>query len=320
MQQAVSTMNALIVDGYGPPQNARAGEIDVPKIKDGFLLVRMHAAGVNPFDYKVVTGAVKDWIRTTFPYVPGMDGAGEIVEVGAGVQNWQKGDAIVGMFAGGAFAQYALISAKEKRLARKPRALDFEHAAAIPEAGLTAKTMLRAAGSLANATVLIIGATGGIGLFATQLAKAQGARVIATGRGDDIEYLRALGADDVIDYGAGDAIALTQQRYPSGVDVVLDVINSGEGILRDAQVLRAGGTLVSSLYGPDAAAFPKTLHVHYIQLAAQEGELQDLADRAAAGTLRVEIGRTYELSQAGQALADLLDRAKHTRGKLVIRM
>jgi NADPH:quinone reductase-like Zn-dependent oxidoreductase len=151
------------VDAYGPPQNARLTDVGAPKVKDGYLLVRMHAAAVNPFDVKVITGMVKDWVHVKFPYIPGMDGAGEIIDTG-GAQNWRKGDAVLAQFPRGAFAQYALISANDKKLARKPDALDFDRAAAIPEAGLTAKTMVRAAGLQAGQTALIIGATGGVGL------------------------------------------------------------------------------------------------------------------------------------------------------------
>src|SRR5579864_6036918 len=126
-QTAVSTMKALVVDEYGDPQTFHVREIEAPKVKAGFLLVRLHAAGVNPFDYKLVTGVVKDFMPLHFPYIPGMDGCGVVAEVGAGVEGWRKGDAMVGMFSGGSFAQFALISANEKRLARKPDSLDFEH-------------------------------------------------------------------------------------------------------------------------------------------------------------------------------------------------
>lgn len=315
---AVSTMQAIVVDAYGSPQNARLAEVNTPKVKDGYLLVRMRAAAANPFDDKIITGMVKDWMHIEFPYVPGMDGAGEVVDVGSGVQGWRKGDAVLAQFPRGAFAQYALISVKDKKLAKKPEALDFDRAAAIPEAGLTAKTMIRAAGLKAGQTVLVIGATGGLGLFATQLAKAEGARVIATGKAEDEQYLRELGADDVIDYAKGDTITQTVQRYPQGVDVVFDVINVGDAVLRDAEVLRESGTLISSLSGPEQDAFEKTVNVRYIQQTAQDGDLEDLARRTAEGKLHVEIGRTYDLANAPQALADLIDPSKHTRGKLVI--
>lgn len=313
-------MKAIVVDDYGPPQNARFADVDIPSVKDGHLLVRMRAAALNAFDYKVVTGMVKDWVHIKFPYIPGMDGAGEVIDVGAGVQNWHKGDAILAQFPRGAFAQYALISANDKKLARKPDALDFPHAAAIPESGLTANTMVRAAELKKGQTALVIGATGGVGLFVTQLAKAEGAHVVATGKAEDAEYLREIGADDVIDYGAGDTITQTAQRYPKGIDVVFDLVNSGEAVLRDAEALRESGTIVSSLSGPEQSAFQKNVQVRYIQLTALDGDLEDLARRAADRKIRVEIGATYELAQVPQALADFTNPAKHMRGKVVIRI
>jgi NADPH:quinone reductase-like Zn-dependent oxidoreductase len=311
-------MKALVVDRYGAPRDARIADVSVPKVQDGYLLVRMHAAGVNPFDYKLVTGAVKDWMPIEFPYIPGMDGAGEVVEVGSGVQGWRKGDALFGMFRGGTFAQYALVRAEEKRLARKPDALDYERAAAIPQSALTALTMVRTADIKPGQRVLVVGATGGLGLFLTQFAKQEGAMVAATGTRDDAEYVRGLGADDVIDYRARDTFAQAQSL--GGFDVILDVVNSGDALLHDAQALRTPGTIVSSLGGPEQSAFPAGVQVHYIQMRARRGDLDDIARRAADGSLRVEIGGTYELSQAAQALADLSDRTKHTRGKLVVRI
>jgi len=313
-------VKALIVDNYGPPQAARIGEIDKPPLKDGSLLVKIHAAGINPFDYKLITGVVKDFMPISFPHVPGMDGAGVVDEIGQGVQGWRKGDAVLGMFDTGTLAEYALISAHSKRLARKPDPLDFVRAAAIPEAGLTATTIVRAADVRQGQTVFVIGATGGLGLFIIQLAKSRGARLIATGKATDAEYLRRLGADDVIDYGAGDALQQVRQRYPSGVDVVVDVINSGDTLLRDAEVMRQGGTLVSSLSGPEQSAFPSGITVHYIQLKAKDGDLEDIARRAASGDLHVEISGTYAFAEAAQAFVDLYDPAKHTRGKLVVKV
>jgi NADPH:quinone reductase len=321
MQQvSVSTMKALVIDQYGPPEDARVSDVPVPKPHEGSLLVRMRAAGVNPFDYKVVTGAVKDWMPVKFPYIPGMDGAGEVAEVGAGVTGWQAGDEVVGMFAHGTFAEYAVIRASEPRLCKKPERLDFVHAAAIPEAGLTANTVVRAAGVRPGQSVLIIGASGGVGLFATQLAKAQGARIVATGKQSDVEYLRQLGADTVIDYTTGDAIDQARQHNHDLFDHVFDFIGSGEALLADAGALRESGTLTSTLGGPDAGAFSKPINVQYIQMAAQPGDLEDLVRRAAEGALRVEVGCKYDLIDAARALADLESTAKHTRGKLVIRV
>lgn len=313
-------MKALIVDDYGPPLGARLGELDAPPVKEGYLKVSMCAAGVNPFDYKLVTGAVREFMPIAFPFVPGMDGAGVVVEVGAKVTGWNKGDEVFGMFETGTFAEVALVSATSKRLARKPADLDFVRAAAIPEAGLTASTIVRTAGLAQGNEVLIIGASGGIGLFAIQLAKAHGARVIATGKGDDASYLRDLGADAVVDYGAGDVLGQVKQSNPDGVDVVIDLVTTGGALTADAAVIRSGGKLVSPLGGPDQDAFPFGVTVHYVRLSAKKGELDDLAQRAASGALRIEVGQIYPLAQAGQALADLYDPAKHTRGKLVVQV
>ena len=311
-------MKALMIDGYGAPQSARIGETDRPALKDGSLLVKIYAAGINPFDYKLITGMMKDFMPISFPYVPGMDGAGVVAEIGQGVQDWRVGDAVLGMFETGTLAEYARISATSKSLARKPDGLDFDRAAAMPESGIAAMTMVRAADVRPGQTVFVIGATGGLGMFEVQLAKMRGARVIASGKSSDVEYLRRLGADDIIDYGVGDALQQVHQRYPTGVDIILDVINIGDALLRDAEVLRSGGTLVSSLNGPEQSKFPAGITVHYIEMSAKAGELEDLARRAASGALHVEVSRTYALTDAAQALTDLYDPSKHTRGKLVV--
>jgi NADPH2:quinone reductase len=312
-------MKALIVDRYGPAAEARIGEIEKPKVKAGELLVRMRAAAINPFDNKVISGDVKEWMPIAFPYVPGMDGAGEVAEFAPDVTGWSTGDEVFGMFGvGGALAEYATVAADNPRLARKPDALDFLHAAALPEAGLTAMTILRAADLKPGQRVLIVGATGGIGLFATQFAKAGGAHVIATATANDEDYVRSLGAEEIVDYTTTDPIAEVRRRHPGGLDAVIDVVNTGEKLRAVADGIRDGGTLVSSLFGPDQSAFPRGVTVRYIQMKAEPGELDELAKRAASGQLHVEIGKTYPLSNVAQALTDLADPKHHTRGKLVV--
>jgi NADPH2:quinone reductase len=312
-------MKALIVDKFGLPRAAHFGETAQPKPGPGQLLVRVRAAAVNPADFKRMTGLMQDVSPMSFPYVPGTDGAGVVTDVGSDVGGWRSGDAVLGMFETGTLAEYALISASSERLARKRENLDFLHAAAILVAGLTATTILRAANVRTGQSILLIGATGGIGLFATQLAKARGAQVIATARPADEAYLRGLGADEIIDYVTGDPVAKVRERHPDGVDIVVDLIKSGDALLHDADALRATGTLVSSLSGPAKSAFRPGVTVRYILMTANAGDLQELADQVATGKLKVELGRTYDFSQAAQALADINDPAKHTRGKSVVR-
>lgn len=312
-------MKAWIADAYGPPADLRLGEIETPALKEGQVLVRLRAASANPFDVKLLAGTFKESIPTKFPHVPGMDAAGIVESVAPGVSAYEPGDAVFGLFRkGGTYAEFAAIAADDARFARKPEKLDFERAAAIPEAAITALTLLRATDVHADQVLLIVGATGGIGLFAIQLARARGARVIATGRADDAGYLRALGAEEVIDYRTHDVLKEVRENYPDGVDAVIDVVNSGEKLLPVADLIRRDGTLASSLAGPPQSAFPEDVNVRYIQTDAHPGDLDDLARRAASGDLRIEIGDPYPFEDAKQSLVDIVAPNHHARGKLVI--
>jgi NADPH2:quinone reductase len=314
-------MKAWIADGYGPPSQLRFGEIESPQVEAGSVLVRMRAAAVNPFDVKLISGAVKEFVPIKAPYVPGMDGSGVIDTVGGGVTEYAPGDAVLGFFtAGGTLGELAAISARASGLAKKPDALDFVDAAAIPEAGLTAMTILRALDLREGQRLLIIGATGGLGLFLMQFGQMRGAHIIATARPEDTDYARSLGAGEVVDYSAGDVVTQVRERYSDGIDAIADVVDSGEALLATASALKKGGTLVSSLYGPEQSAYPNGVQVHYIQNRPQPGDLSELARLASTGELRIEIGKTYSFQEAPEALSDLVDPTKHTRGKLVVRI
>jgi NADPH:quinone reductase len=314
-------MKAWIADGYGPPSGLRLGDIESPHIESSSVLVRMRAAAVNPFDVKLITGAVRDFMPLKAPYVPGMDGSGIIDTVGSGVTEYAPGDAVLGFFtAGGTLGEFAVIPARASGLVKKPHTLDFADAAAIPEAGLTAMTILRSLELRDGQSLLIIGATGGIGLFLTQLARLRGAHVIATARPEDRDYARSLGAAEVVDYTAGDVVSQVRERHSDGIDAIADVVNSSDALLATAAALKKGGTLVSSLYGPDQSAYPSGVHVHYIQNRSEPGDLSELARLASTAKLRIEVGKTYSFLEAPAALSDLVDPAKHTRGKLVVRI
>ena len=252
----------------------------------------------------------------TFPHLIGMDGAGTVAGLGDGVSDYAEGDAIVGFFGThpGTVAEHAVIDVGPA-VASRPETLDAGQAAAIPESGLTALMVLRAAELESGQTALVIGATGGIGLFLVQLAAAEGAQVIATASGDDVDYVRGLGADEVVDYRGADAVEETLALHPDGVDVVIDLVNMGDAVAASARAAREGGRLVSPLAGPEdlgrdvAAVYPGSM-------SPQPGELERLVARAAAGTLKVEVSHTYTLDESPQAMADFAE--KHTRGKLVI--
>jgi NADPH:quinone reductase len=320
-ETSVTMMQAFVIDAYGSPENGRVREMDAPRAGDGELLVRIRAASVNAFDYKLISGMYQQFMPLTFPFTPGTDGSGEVAAVGNHVEGWKVGDPVVGRFKSGTFAQYGLIAATGPEIAHMPKGLDFERAATIPVAGLTAKRMLRQADVAAGQTVLIVGATGGVGMYLIQLAKRAGAHVLATGKPGDQDFVRQLGADEMIDYAAGDVITQTQQRFPSGISAVFDLVDSGDALIPIARALGDNGTLVSALRGPDQTAFPAGKHIRYItDVASPLGDLDDLVKEATKGRLRIEIQRIYELAQAGQALADMGNTAKHKRGKLVVRV
>lgn len=162
--------------------------------------------------------------------------------------------------------------------------------------------------------MLVIGATGGVGMFVVQLAAAAGVEVLATAGPDDFEYARALGAAEVVDFTAGEVAEDVLRAHPGGVDVVIDLIDSGEEVRRAARAVRPGGLLVSSLGGPED--LEGGVRAIYTSMSVEEGDLEDLAGRAAAGTLRVEVSRVYPFAEAPQAFADFA--SQETRGKLVI--
>ena len=313
-------MKALVANDYGPPSQLTLAEAENPEPADGQVLVAIEAAALNPLDLKQVIGAVRDFSPIEFPYIPGMDGAGTVAAVGAEVSRFAAGDEVFGFFGQtpGTIAEYALIG-DGPYLAARPVGLDAVRAAAIPESGLTALSLLRAAGLQAPQKALVIGATGGIGMFIVQLATRDGAEVLATAPREDSEYVRGLGAAGTLDYRSSDVIEETLRLHPDGVDVVFDLVNMGPTLAASARAVRAGGQLISPLGGPDAGALGRNdITVTYSGLSSnrEPGDLDELGAQVAGGTMTVEVGGVYTLEDAQQAFVDFA--AKHTRGKLVV--
>lgn len=308
-------MKALVAPDYRPLDQISVTEHPTPSPAPGQVLIKVEAAALNPLDLALITGAAKEMYPVDHPLVVGMDTAGSIAEVGEGVSGYAAGDPVLA-FTGnaGAVGEYTVAS-PGPLLARRPEGLDSVHAAAIPESGLTTVCLLRAVRLTAGENVLVVGATGGIGLYAVQLAHALGARVIATSTAQDEEYLRGLGADDTVDYKRTDVVEETLRMVPGGVDVVVDVVNSGQALAGTARAARPGGRLVSPLFGP--ADLGRDVEPVYIgSFRAEPGDLDDLAARAADGRLHVEIGARYPLADAAQAVTDFA--TKHIRGKAVV--
>src|SRR5579864_2585188 len=236
----MATMKAVRIHTYGGPEVLRYEDAPRPVPAAGEVLIKIHAAAVNPVDWKVRAGHLKDMLKYQLPLIPGWDAAGVIEDVGAGVARLKHGDEVYtrpDIMRDGTYAEY--IAVREAEVALKPKSLDHVHAAAIPLAALTAWQALFDAGGLsAGQRVLIHAAAGGVGSFAVQFAKWKGAHVIGTASARNAELVRSFGADQFIDYRS--------TRFDDVVkdaDVVFDTVG-GDTQERSWKVLKKGGILV----------------------------------------------------------------------------
>ncbi len=310
-------MRAYVVEEFGKPGSVQ--EIEDPKPESGDLLVRVRAAGVNPVDAGVVNGYLASYGEHRFPLVPGTELSGEVVGAPDG-SPFAAGDAVYGApdrdyWGEGTFAE--LVRIPPNQVAAKPEALDHAGAANVTVAGLTALEGVEATGLGEGQTLLIVGATGGVGSYVVQLAALKDIRVIAVGRGANEDLARELGAAEFVDYTAGDVTEQVLALHPDGVDAVYDTNSDADGLLKLAGAVKEGGPLVS----PKGAAGDGAA----IEAAGRRGinanragidrlpELNQLFD---AGKLRVPPAKEYSLEQANEALAEVA--GGHVRGKLAI--
>ncbi len=318
-------MKAIVREAYGPPERLRLGTVDQPVPGNDDVLVRVVAAGVDQGVWHLVTGLpaivrlAGFGVRKPKNPVPGMDVAGVVTSVGAKVTAFRPGDEVFGSGTS-TYAEYAKAPAKD--LVLKPANVSFEEAGAVPISGLAALQGLRKGKLAAGQRVLIIGAGGGVGCYAVQLAVAAGARVTGVCRTEKVDFVRSLGADDVLDY-TREAITDGGRRY----DLILDT--GGNRTLRELRrALTATGTLVivgaevggrkqgieRQLLAMLLTPFVKQELRSYLSMPDQ-ADLQALADHLADGTLRA-VDRTFPLADAGAAIRYLRD--GKAKGKVVL--
>lgn len=317
-------MKAVAVNSFG--ESPRVLDLPDPEPGPGEVLVGMHFASINPVDWAATDGALTGFTKNRFPLILGFDGAGRIEAVGAGVQRFTVGDLVHGQFWGDvlAFGTYAeRLTIVEQpafgALQRVPDSVDPRLAAALPTAGMTADGALEQLGCRAGETLLILGATGGVGVLATQLAVQAGLTVIATARADAREQMQRLGAAETIDYTAqmpGEAFGTSQ---PGGVHGVLDLVGDPEGLAVAARHLRDGGHAVSIAYGvtDELAAQERITATNYL-LDDKPARLRRVSERLAARSLEIPIDREVALRQAPEAVAAA--RRGGARGKTLIRI
>lgn len=288
------------------------GEVPDPHIGPDTMLVKVVAAGINPVDYKVREGYLAGLIDTIFPAVPGWDVAGVVVRPGLDTPEFASGDEVLAyaradVVHSGTLAE--LVAVPVRTAARKPAAVSFEDAAALPLTGLTALQSIRRSGLREGDTVLVHAAAGGVGAFATQLAVLAGARVVGTAGPANHEFLRSLGAEPVA-YGEG-LVAAARAVAPDGFDVVLDYVG-GAALDVTPDLLRPGGSVVSIADGRAASEFGG----QYVWVRPDRDDLAELAGLVADGRLRVHVSAVYDLEHAVDAYRAL--ESGHTRGKIVV--
>jgi NADPH:quinone reductase-like Zn-dependent oxidoreductase len=299
---------------FGGPGVLKMEDLPRPDLGEEELLVKVVAAGVNPVDYKIREGKYPAVKSDDLPYVPGREIAGVVEACGGLVDEWKEGDAVFAMLGidRGGYAEYAIV--KDSEAAPKPRSLDFVAAASVPLAGLTAWQGLFRYGELkAGQRVLIHGGSGGVGHFAIQFAKVRGAYVITTVSAQHIDFVRGLGADEVIDYKA--------QRFEDvvkDVDLVYDLI-AGETQERSWGVLKRGGIMVSTLAEPSQEK-ARAQGVRAMRYTVKEngGELEEIGRLIDEGKVKPKIARTYGLAEAASA-QDYVEQG-HTEGKVVLKI
>jgi NADPH:quinone reductase-like Zn-dependent oxidoreductase len=309
------TMKAIRIHNYGGPEALQYEDAPRPQPQAGEVLIHVHAAGVNPIDWKVREGHMKDFWRHKLPLILGWDFSGTVEEVGPGVSQFKKGDEVYSVpdvSRDGAYAEYIVV--RESELALKPKSLHHIRAAAVPLAALTAwQSLFDTAQLQPGQRVLIHAGSGGVGHFAVQLAKWKGAYVFATASTKNQDLLRELGVDEPIDY--------TQQRFENvarNIDIVLDTIG-GETQERSWKVLRQGGILVS-LVQPPAEEKAKALGVRATFVAGHPSgdQLAQIAKLIDSGKLAPVIDRILPLSEVRRAHE--LSQSGHTHGKIALRV
>jgi len=326
IRPAGGKMRAIVQDQYGETDVLRLEEIDKPQIGHNEVLVRIRAAGVHIGDWHVMAGlpyllrVVGFGFRAPKVRVRGIDLAGTVEAVGQNVTRFQVGNDVFGTCEG-AFADYA--ATPEDNLARKPANLTYEQAAAVPTSALAALQALRDAGGIkAGQQVLLVGASGGVGQYAVQIAKSFGAEVTGVCSTAKVDMVRSLGADHVIDYSQED-FTQSGQQY----DLIL-VMGGNHSLSQLKRVLRPGGTLVP--VGTEAgnrwvggkawiqAMLLSRLKRHLRPLTTQpnQADLQFVAELLEGGKIRPVIDKTFPLSEAPEAIRYLT--AGHARGKIII--
>lgn len=305
-------IQAIRIHNYGESDVLTLEAIAQPEPQPNEVLIRVQAAGVNPLDWKIRAGYMKEIFPMPLPFTPGMDVAGIVEAIGADVKALQVGQEVYGELRMGAYAQFA--TAPQEAIAPKPKTLDFVEAASVPMVAMTAyQGLFDHADLKPGQTVLIHAASGGVGMFAVQFAKWKGAHVIGTASAANAEFVRSLGADQVIDYNT-----TPFEQVVENVDVVLDTLG-GDTQARSYSVVKPGGIMVSTSAPPDAQkAEERGIRAEMMNMKPSASLLEEIASLLDSGQVKTLVAQTFSLSEARQAQE--LSQGGHVRGKIVLQI
>ena len=312
-------MRAFALDAFGQPGSIH--ELPEPEPAEGQVRVRVAAASLNPFDNVVLQGFLKDRMEHRFPLVPAGDFAGTVDALGPNVRGFSVGDPVFGVtgkmvLGEGTLAE--MTTASSGTISKRPASLSEVEAAALALAGVSALMSVEAAGVKAKDVVVVVGASGGIGGYAVQLAASRDAHVIGVTSKGNTEYVKSLGADEVIDRNSEDVLEALRSKHADGVAAIIDTGSDAPSLARLSEAVRKGGT-VTSMKGAAAPDELAKRGVKGINISTQvtAERLAHLADLAAAGKLKAPRIRTFPLEQAGDAFKLL---GQSTGGKLVVKI
>ncbi len=318
-------MKTVAIEQFGGREQLTVINLADPRPGAGEIRIRVVAAGVNPVDWKIREGRLRDRLPHEFPVILGWDAAGVVDEVGAGVTKLKPGDEVFAYcrkptIHEGAYAEYVILP--EDCVARKPKSMDFYQAASVPLSCLTAFQCLIEFGNLKpGQTVLIHGAAGGVGGFAVQLASLRGCRVLGTSQTVHHDYLNRLGIDTAHDYTKSDFVEAIQSKYPEGIDFVLDTIGD-DVTYRSFSVLKSGGKMASILTPANVRtgelAEKKKCTYRYIFVRPDSEQLSQISEMIDRGEISSHLAALFPFEEAAEA--HRLLETGHVCGKIVLKV
>lgn len=297
-------------------------ELPEPVVRAGAVKIKLAAAGLNPFDWKLVDGILKDHMPHVFPMVLGVDGSGVVVETGEGVTRFKQGDRVYGQtlhepVGEGSYAEYVIVP-EDAAMAIAPSNIPLVEAAALPTSGMTAHQLLEKAGLHRGQTLLIVGATGGVGSFTVQLAAAKGLHVIGTASSEELAaQVKGYGASEVVLYKDTPVIDQMKSLYPAGVDGLIDLVSNKETFAKLVELVKENGVILTTMFTAD----PKKLEERGLrggnfETQGTPASLDALRELAEDFTLTVPVDKKITLEEAPAAIAD--SREKKSKGKTII--